>query len=149
MIRQMSKKFGRISKPETIDEDEPSVTMVNNNSTNETRTPMQEQGLRDMAMGDDNDDFEDDDDGRGNLERTVRSRDHTIIAMDKKRLEKDTELQALQKELNEERLKQMEEAILHKLESERLQKQTEAMEERLEALERDMQDKEVSTAKET
>lgn len=138
----MSKKFAR--KPETIDEDEPSVTMVNSSTNEVGRSPMQEQGLRDMAMGDDGDDEDFEDDGRGNLEKTVRARDHTIISMDKKRLEKDTELQALQKELNEERLKQMEEAILHKLESERLKKQTEAMEERLEALERDMQDKEVS-----
>jgi hypothetical protein len=139
MIRQMSKKFGR-NKPATIDEDEPSVTVVNNN---EARTPMQEEGLREMAINDE--DFADDDDGRGNLERTVRARDNTIISMDKKRLEKDTELAALQKELNEERLRQMEEAILHNLESERLKKQTEAMEERLEALERDMQDREAST----
>jgi chromosome segregation ATPase len=137
MIRQMSKKFGRMGKHPTIDEDEPSVMVVDNND----RTPMQAEGIRDMA-GNDDDYIEEDDDGRGTLEKTVRARDNTIISMDKKRLEKDNELAALQKELNEERLKQMEEAILHKLESERLKKQTEAMEERLEALERDMQDKE-------
>ena len=85
---------------------------------------------------------DDDDDNRSSLEKTVRARDATIISMDKKRLETDNELVALQKELDEERQKQMEEAILHQLESERLKKQTEAMEERLEALERDMLDKE-------
>mmetsp|Transcript_7594 Transcript_7594/g.8670 ORF Transcript_7594/g.8670 Transcript_7594/m.8670 type:complete len:310 (-) Transcript_7594:160-1089(-) len=80
-------------------------------------------------------------DHRTSLERSVRSRDTTISSMEKKRLEKEQELGALQKELEEERLKQMEEAILHRLEADRLQRQTEAMEERLEALERDMQDK--------
>lgn len=85
---------------------------------------------------------DDDDDDRSSLEKTVRARDATVISMDKKRLETDNELVALQKELDEERLRQMEEAILHQLESERLKKQTEALEERLEALERDMQDKE-------
>jgi len=80
-------------------------------------------------------------DHRASLERSVRSRDTSISSMEKKRLEKEQELAALQKELEEERLKQMEEAILHRLEADRLQRQTEAMEERLEALERDMQDK--------
>uniref|UniRef100_A0A7S1UZT3 Uncharacterized protein n=1 Tax=Grammatophora oceanica TaxID=210454 RepID=A0A7S1UZT3_9STRA len=82
-----------------------------------------------------------DGDGRSTLERTVRARDQSVSAMEKRRLEKEQELAALQKELEEERLKQMEEAILHRLEADRLQRQTQAMEERLEALERDMQDK--------
>ena len=136
MIRQkISSKFGR-NKPDRIDEDEPTVTMVENDN----RAPLQVEGLREMVVEEEYE--EDDGDGRATLERTVRARDNTIISVDKKRLEKDNELQVLQKELHEERLKQMEEAILHKLESERLIKQTEAMEERLEALERDMQDKE-------
>ena len=80
-------------------------------------------------------------DTRARLENNVRARDQSINAMEKKRQEKEAELAALQKELEEERLKQMEEAILHRLEADRLQRQTEAMEERLEALERDMQDK--------
>ena len=130
MIRQMSKKLG-IGKPHKIDEDSPMVMVVDTD-----RTQMQEVGLRDMA-----DEYDEGDDDRATLEKTVRARDATIISMDKKRLEKDNELAALQKELDEERLRQMEEAILHKLEAERLKKQTEAMEERLEALERDMQDR--------
>mmetsp|Transcript_7189 Transcript_7189/g.16397 ORF Transcript_7189/g.16397 Transcript_7189/m.16397 type:complete len:268 (-) Transcript_7189:252-1055(-) len=80
-------------------------------------------------------------DARESLENNVRARDTAISSMEKKRLEKEQELAALQKELEEERLKQMEEAILHRLEADRLQRQTEAMEERLQALERDMQDK--------
>mmetsp|Transcript_19182 Transcript_19182/g.31839 ORF Transcript_19182/g.31839 Transcript_19182/m.31839 type:complete len:296 (+) Transcript_19182:252-1139(+) len=86
-------------------------------------------------------DADDPNDNRASLERSVRGRDSTISGMEKKRQEKETELASLQKELEEERLKQMEEAILHRLEADRLQRQTEAMEERLEALERDMQDK--------
>uniref|UniRef100_A0A7S1GJL1 Uncharacterized protein n=1 Tax=Cyclophora tenuis TaxID=216820 RepID=A0A7S1GJL1_CYCTE len=90
-------------------------------------------------------DFGEDDDNtndtRARLENNVRARDTAVSSMEKKRLEKEQELAALQKELEEERLKQMEEAILHRLEADRLQRQTEAMEERLEALERDMQDK--------
>jgi chromosome segregation ATPase len=85
---------------------------------------------------------DDEDRSRNTLEKSIRSRDTSISAMEKKRLEKEQELAGLQKELEEERLKQMEEAILHRLEADRLQRQTLAMEERLEALERDMQDKE-------
>jgi chromosome segregation ATPase len=134
MIRQMSKKFGRGSgkNPPTIGEDDPVALVIENDRE------LQAERMRDL--GDDDDD--DGNDDRSSLEKTVRARDATIISMDKKRLETDNELAALQKELDEERLKQMEEAILHQLESERLKKQTEAMEERLDALERDMQDKE-------
>ncbi len=85
--------------------------------------------------------LDDPNDQRASLERSVRSRDATVSGMEKKRQEKEAELAALQKELEYERLKQMEEAILHRLEADRLQRQTKAMEERLEALERDMQDK--------
>jgi chromosome segregation ATPase len=132
MIRQMSKKFGRGNgRTPSIGEDDPVALVIENDRE------FQAERMRDL--GDDDDDV---DDGRSSLEKTVRARDATIIAMDKKRLEADSELAALQKELDEERLKQMEEAILHQLESERLKKQTEAMEERLDALERDMQDKE-------
>ena len=84
---------------------------------------------------------DDPNDHRASLERSVRTRDSTVSGMEKKRQEKEAELAALQKELEYERLKQMEEAILHRLEADRLQRQTQAMEERLEALERDMQDK--------
>lgn len=84
---------------------------------------------------------DDPNDHRASLERSVRARDSTVSGMEKKRQEKEAELAALQKELEYERLKQMEEAILHRLEADRLQRQTQAMEERLEALERDMQDK--------
>lgn len=125
----MSKKFGRGKNTPSINEDNP-VSL-----TEDDREFREERRIRDLED-------DDDDDDRSSLEKTVRARDATIISMDKKRLETDNELAALQKELDEERLKQMEEAILHQLESERLKKQTEAMEGRLEALERDMQDKE-------
>jgi len=78
---------------------------------------------------------------RGDLEKEVRARDANISALEKTRLEKHHELAALQKELEEERLRQMKEAILHRIEVERLKRQTKAVEERLEALEKDMQDK--------
>ena len=84
---------------------------------------------------------DDPNDQRASLERSIRGRDSTVSSMEKKRQEKEAELAALQKELEHERLKQMEEAILHRLEADRLQRQTQAMEERLAALERDMQDK--------
>lgn len=136
MIRQLSNKLGlKKGGIPAIDEDEPVVMVLDNDRAAQFQ---EEHRLRDLQEKDEEEDGNDD---RANLEKTVRARDATIISMDKKRLEKDHELAALQKELDEERLKQMEEAILHKLESERLKKQTEAMEERLEALERDMQDK--------
>eukprot|EP00934_Nitzschia_sp_Nitz4_P001754 Nitzschia sp. Nitz4//scaffold51_size120721//87883//88704//NITZ4_003739-RA/size120721-processed-gene-0.131-mRNA-1//1//CDS//3329553898//1754//frame0 len=78
---------------------------------------------------------------RADLEKEVRSRDANISALEKTRLEKHQELTALQKELEEERLRQMKEAILHRIEVERLKRQTKAVEERLQALEKDMQDK--------
>lgn len=93
------------------------------------------------------DDVKNDDDDdvgggmRGDLERQVRARDANISSLEKIRLEKSQELAALQKELEEERLRQMKESILHRIEVERLKRQTRAVEERLEALERDMQDK--------
>ena len=55
---------------------------------------------------------DDPNDQRASLERTVRNRDSTVSGMEKKRQEKEAELAALQKELEHERLKQMEEAIL-------------------------------------
>jgi chromosome segregation ATPase len=78
---------------------------------------------------------------RGDLEKEIRVRDANISSLEKTRLEKHQELAALQKELEEERLRQMKEAILHRIETERLKRQTKAVEERLEALEKDMQDK--------
>jgi chromosome segregation ATPase len=78
---------------------------------------------------------------RGDLEKQVRARDANISSLEKIRLEKQQELAALQTELEEERLRQMKESILHRIEVERLKRQTKAVEERLEALERDMQDK--------
>jgi chromosome segregation ATPase len=90
----------------------------------------------DLSMVVDNEEGE-----RGDLEKQVRARDSTISTLEKTRLEKHQELAALQKELEEERLRQMKEAILHRIETERLKRQTKAVEERLEALEKDMQDK--------
>ena len=85
---------------------------------------------------------EDNEEGeRGDLEKEVRARDNQISSLEKTRLEKHQELAALQKELEEERLRQMKEAILHRIETERLKRQTKAIEDRLEALEKDMQDK--------
>lgn len=85
---------------------------------------------------------EDNEEGaRGDFEKQVRARDSNISSLEKTRLEKHQELAALQKELEEERLRQMKEAILHRIETERLKRQTKAVEERLEALEKDMQDK--------
>mmetsp|Transcript_7416 Transcript_7416/g.18241 ORF Transcript_7416/g.18241 Transcript_7416/m.18241 type:complete len:281 (-) Transcript_7416:4917-5759(-) len=78
---------------------------------------------------------------RGNLEKQVQSKDANISSLEKARLGKQQELAALQKELEEERLRQMKESILHRIEVERLKRQTKAVEERLEALEKDMQDK--------
>jgi chromosome segregation ATPase len=78
---------------------------------------------------------------RGDLEKQIRDRDANISSLEKVRLEKHQELAALQKELEEERLRQMKESILHRIEVERLKRQTKAVEERLEALEKDMQDK--------
>lgn len=78
---------------------------------------------------------------RADLEKEVRARDALLSTLEKTRLEKNQELAALQKELEEERLRQMKEAILHRIEVERLKRQTKAVEERLEALEKDMQDK--------
>lgn len=78
---------------------------------------------------------------RTKLEREVRQRDSSISALEKARLEKHQELVALEKELEEERLQQMKEALIHKIESERIRRQAAHAEERLKALETDMQDK--------
>mmetsp|Transcript_26087 Transcript_26087/g.36555 ORF Transcript_26087/g.36555 Transcript_26087/m.36555 type:complete len:308 (+) Transcript_26087:243-1166(+) len=79
---------------------------------------------------------------RDALEDQVRERDANLSDLQKKRSEKEKELDGLKKELEAEKLKQMQNEILHQLEKDRLERQTRAMEERLEALERDMQDKE-------
>jgi len=79
--------------------------------------------------------------GRDNLEDKVRERDEMVIALEKVRQEKQKELEALQKEFEEERLVQMKEQLVHKIESDRLKKQTQAVNERLATLERDMRDK--------
>mmetsp|Transcript_14854 Transcript_14854/g.22619 ORF Transcript_14854/g.22619 Transcript_14854/m.22619 type:complete len:316 (-) Transcript_14854:2798-3745(-) len=83
----------------------------------------------------------DDSTGRDLLEKTVRERDASISALEKVSAEKEQTLSSLRKELQEERLLQMQDAILHRLEYERLQRQTQHMEERLKALEKDMHDK--------
>lgn len=57
------------------------------------------------------------------------------------RMEKEQELDILQKELDAERLLQMKEEILHRIEVERLKRQTQAVEERLTLLEKDMKNK--------
>ena len=130
MIRQLSTKFG-IGKS--------GMGKVDEDSADDAPDEGDRSAFRNLQLEDDD---ADDDDDHSSLEKTIRARDATIISTDKKRLEKDNELAALQKELEAERLKQMEEAILHQLEADRLKQQTEAMEERLDALERDMQDKE-------
>ena len=78
---------------------------------------------------------------RTELEGEVRKRDATITALDKARQEKQQQLNALEKELEKERLTQMTEALVHKIESERIKRQTAHAEDRLSALEQDMQDK--------
>lgn len=80
---------------------------------------------------------------RDALEEKVRDKDAHISDLARKRSEKERVLEVLKSELEEEKLKQMQNEILHKLEKDRLERQTLAMEERLQALERDMQDKEV------
>lgn len=78
---------------------------------------------------------------RTELEGEVRKRDASITALDKARQEKQQQLEALEKELEKERLTQMTEALVHKIESERIKRQTAHAEDRLNALEQDMQDK--------
>ena len=78
---------------------------------------------------------------RTELEGEVRKRDGLITALDKARQEKQQQLDALEKELEKERLTQMSEALIHKIESERIKRQTAHSEDRLSALEADMQDK--------
>lgn len=78
---------------------------------------------------------------RGKLESEVRAKDAKISGLEKLRLEKNQELESIQKELDTERLLQMKESILHRIEVERLKRQTKAVEERLTVLEKDMQNK--------
>lgn len=85
---------------------------------------------------------EEDEGERADLERDIRSKDANISGLEKMRMEKEQELESLQKELDEERLLQMKESILHRIEVERLKRQTKAVEERLAVLEKDMQNKE-------
>jgi hypothetical protein len=85
---------------------------------------------------------EEDEGERGELESDVRSKDAKISGLDKLRMEKEQELESLQKELDAEQLLQMKESILHRIEVERLKRQTKAVEERLTVLEKDMQNKE-------
>ena len=86
--------------------------------------------------------MEEDKGERADLENDVRARDANISGLEKLRLEKQQELESLQKELEAERLLQMKESILHRIEVERLKRQTKAVEERLTVLEKDMQNKE-------
>mmetsp|Transcript_17626 Transcript_17626/g.36340 ORF Transcript_17626/g.36340 Transcript_17626/m.36340 type:complete len:293 (-) Transcript_17626:3690-4568(-) len=84
---------------------------------------------------------ENDEGERGELESEVRAKDANISGLEKLRQEKQQELESLQKELDDERLLQMKESILHRIEVERLKRQTKAVEERLTVLEKDMQNK--------
>ena len=79
---------------------------------------------------------------RVKLEGEVRQRDARISALERARAEKNAELEALEKELEQERLNQMKESLIHKIEVERIKRQTAHAQERLKALEADMQDKE-------
>ena len=78
---------------------------------------------------------------RAGLEQEVRQRDASISALEKARAEKNQEIANIQVQLEQERLQQMKEALMHKIESERIQRQTQHTEDRLQALEHDMQDK--------
>ncbi|OEU12995.1 hypothetical protein FRACYDRAFT_270293, partial [Fragilariopsis cylindrus CCMP1102] len=60
--------------------------------------------------------LEEEDGKHAELEKEVRSRDSDISGLDKLRLEKSYELENLQKELDIERLMQMNETILHRIE---------------------------------
>ena len=83
----------------------------------------------------------DEDPERTKLESDVRQRDAAVSALEKARLEKQQQLQALESELEKERLIQMKEALLHKIDTERIKRQTANAEERLKCLEVDMQDR--------
>jgi chromosome segregation ATPase len=75
------------------------------------------------------------------LESEVRDRDNQISVLERARQEKKDQLDALEAELEKERLTQMSEALIHKIESERIKRMTSHAEDRLQALEQDMQDK--------
>lgn len=75
------------------------------------------------------------------LENEVRDRDTQISVLERARQEKKDQLNALESELEKERLTQMSEALIHKIESERIKRMTAHAEDRLQALEHDMQDK--------
>lgn len=72
------------------------------------------------------------------LERKVQARDAELVGLEKLRMEKKNELEALQNDLDAERLIKMKESILHRIEVERLKRQTKAVEERFTVLENDM-----------
>lgn len=77
---------------------------------------------------------------RAELEGEVRHRDARVSAIEKARAEKQQELDNLAQELEQERLIQMKEALLHKIESERIKRQTAHAADRLKALEADRAD---------
>ena len=78
---------------------------------------------------------------RSELESKVRQKDAAISALEKARAEKQQQLSELEAELEQERLTQMTEALVHKIESERIQRQTAHAADRLNALNTDMNDK--------
>ena len=84
---------------------------------------------------------EEDEGEHAELEKEIRSKDTNITGLEKLRMEKQQELETLQKELDTERLLQMKETVLHRIEVERLKRQTKAVEERLTVLEKDMENK--------
>jgi chromosome segregation ATPase len=81
------------------------------------------------------------DPNRLQLEEQVQDRDAMISTIEKARQEKANELDDIEKQLADEKLTQMKEALVHKIESERIKRQTDNAAERLKALETDMQDK--------
>lgn len=78
---------------------------------------------------------------RDQLEDAVRERDETINQMEKSQVKKHRAIESVQAEIDEERVAQMQESIMHRIEYERLKRQTEGLERRLATLQRDMSDK--------
>lgn len=78
---------------------------------------------------------------RDQLEDAVRQRDETINQMEKSQMKKHRAIESVQAEIDEERVTQMQESIMHRIEYERLKRQTEGLERRLATLQRDMSDK--------